>query len=43
MNASRTLARKRGGSEREQGEEKVDPTVNEGRFQEEEGKHAKRT
>ena len=33
MNESYTLARKRGGSEREHGVERVDSTVNEGRFQ----------
>ena len=34
---SRTLAREGGGSEREHGEERVDSTVNEGRFQEGKG------
>ena len=33
MGESRTLARERGGSEREHGEERVDTTVKEGRFQ----------
>ena len=39
---SRTLTRERGGSEGEHGEERVDFTVNEGRFQEGEGGRARR-
>ena len=39
---SRTLARVRGGSEREHREERVDSTVNEGRFQGEKGGQATR-
>ena len=38
MGESRTLARERGGSEREHGEERVDSTVNEGRLQGGEGR-----
>ena len=41
VDESRTLARKRG-SEREHGEERVDSTVNEGRFQGGQGEQAKR-
>ena len=33
MNESHTLVRKRGGSGREHGKERVDSTVKEGRFQ----------
>ena len=40
---SRTLARKRGGSEREHEVERVDSTVNEGRFQGGQGGKARRT
>ena len=42
MNESRTLARERGGSEREPEEERVDSTVKEGRFQGGQGGQAKR-
>ena len=42
MGESRTLARERGGSEREHREEKVDYTVKEGRFREGKGEQARR-
>ena len=42
MGDSRTLARKRGGSEREHGVERADSTVNEGRFQGGKGGQARR-
>ena len=42
MGESCTLARERGGSEREHGEERVDPTVNEGIFQGEKEGQARR-
>ena len=42
MGESRTLARERGGSEREHEEKRVDSTVNEGRFQGGQGGQARR-
>ena len=42
MSESRTLARERGRSEREQGEERVDSTMKEDRFHKEEGGQARR-
>ena len=42
VGASRTLPRERGGSEQEQGVERVDSTMNEGRFQEGKGGQARR-
>ena len=42
MSESRTLAKERGKSEREHGEERADSTVKEGRFQGGQGGQAKR-
>ena len=42
MDESRTLARERGGLEREHGKKRVDTTVNKGRFQGGKGGHGKR-
>ena len=42
MGESRTLVRERGGSEREHGVERVDSTMNEGRFQGGKGGQARR-